>query len=950
MDPPSDGWRGLRPPETCGPNGTSGFLPRLSRSPHPYHRRRHGPDSDVELGSQSTGTEKEHYLPSPQLTPFQSGSDPEGLKSEDDGRARRKDQRYLNDSGTEADDESFGFLKGLPAPPARPRKGLRDGLDTSLDGVLSPLLTPSYLDDHARQFSPDPQQVQVRNVQLRIKSEDPEKQVSETFSRRRRAEWMRRASEIALVGTIGVIVLSEQGVWRAAGEWQRAELQSYTWIMIVLLTLYPTRLLLYTKGSATASGFGPGRRLRIPSSFDPAPFIYPATLPLLVALSIFPHYKKVLLPNIILSLSTLPTQLIPGLDLLRGYSTVHWFIASIPLIASENTSLPSKLYPPKPYLLKSPPPEGLHPETLASLYALHQAILPPLHYLTTTSLLPAELQILSIALINLLLHSSAPQAIILKALLWGGGLTVSLTCLHVLRWGLVLARVPRWRFKRTGHTTQARSAFLDILGDGLSQKARNCSLFNQDANSDGSDADEDGPPGYQYLKRADSLKIELRDSNGHVNAADEESGSRSAIEASKRFPFPPANDRRLNTRGPGRRRNTLPNFGAGGSPSFQPRANPSGRRKRSKSSNIQSYLSLTAPQATLRKWLYAAYVYIVIILTVLLGIRVYVGNNALDGHEPIGWAIGYMFGDFQYLRSWVIERNLEDWISFSSADEENYQQASALGGAEYIRLVVLGEANTRLLLSSYWLCVLAIGMATVLRLSSVVEVDTRRKVFHGMMVAMLLPATFIDPAFTALALTLVLAIFLILDLFRATQLPPLAKPLAYFLTPYVDGRDLRGPVVVSHIFLLIGCAIPLWLSLAGVDRTGKGPLKGWEVPSRDVSMVAGVVCVGMGDAAASLIGRRYGKRKWFWGGGKSLEGSMAFASAVTGGLMFARVWLRFGGWTDTLAGKGENICWSLGKAVLAACGASFTEAVLTGGNDNVIVPIVLWLLTRGLRL
>src|SRR5690606_34478248 len=127
---------------------------------------------------------------------------------------------------------------------------------------------------------------------------------------------------------------------------------------------------------------------------------------------------------------------------------------------------------------------------------------------------------------------------------------------------------------------------------------------------------------------------------------------------------------------------------------------------------------------------------------------------------------------------------------------------------------------------------------------------------------MLLPATYIDPAFAALALSIVLGVFLILDLIRASQLPPLSKPIATFLAPYVDGRDFRGPVVISHIFLLIGCAIPLWLALAALPRTGTGYSAGWELRTRDVSMVSGVICVGLGDAAASLIGRRYGHRKW----------------------------------------------------------------------------------------
>jgi len=106
--------------------------------------------------------------------------------------------------------------------------------------------------------------------------------------------------------------------------------------------------------------------------------------------------------------------------------------------------------------------------------------------------------------------------------------------------------------------------------------------------------------------------------------------------------------------------------------------------------------------------------------------------------------------------------------------------------------------------------------------------------------------------------------------------------LAYFLTPYVDGRDLN--------FLLIGCAIPLWLSLSYLLRTGSGYLSGWEVPRREVSMVSGVICVGMGDVAASLIGRRYGRHKWIWGGGKSIEGSAAFATAVGLVLILAKSW------------------------------------------------------------
>jgi dolichol kinase len=110
-------------------------------------------------------------------------------------------------------------------------------------------------------------------------------------------------------------------------------------------------------------------------------------------------------------------------------------------------------------------------------------------------------------------------------------------------------------------------------------------------------------------------------------------------------------------------------------------------------------------------------------------------------------------------------------------------------------------------------------------------------------------------------------------------------------------------------------------------------------------MVSGVICVGMGDAAASLVGRRYGRHKWLWCGGKSLEGSLAFAVAVTVGLVFSHAWLLIGGWAKAGTDSWMKVTT---KALTAAVGASLTEAVLTSCNDNVVPPVALWLLVRGL--
>ncbi|KAI8228187.1 Dolichol kinase sec59 [Colletotrichum sp. SAR 10_77] len=537
------------------------------------------------------------------------------------------------------------------------------------------------------------------------------------------------------------------------------------------------------------------------------------------------------------------------------------------------------------------------------------------------------LLLLSIALINVLLLAHSPQATILQALLWGGGVGVLIVCGPVVRWGIALARVPRLRFRRVISPSKKQS-FFGFLSEGLSMRRFKHELLGssleETASEAGDSEDEiDGPFSKPLRVRtfgvADMPSQTDRKADGLHSDNSLDSPDGSAIS----------------------RRNTFPHVLQRPRPRRSLTHTSAGRRKRTASTTVRQFFKLTEAQATMRKWTYAAYVYASIVSIILVPVREYIGRFALQGNEPVGWALGYLLGELPWFRFQVVSANLERWICLPTRLDEEEKAACHEGWVQHVRFSDFGEANTRLLMSAYWLMIVIIGLTIVIRLDPKYEVDTRRKVFHFMMVGMFLPATFVDPVYAALALILVLAIFLILDLLRASQLPPLSRPIASFLTPYVDGRDHKGPVVISHIFLLIGCAIPLWLSLATLPRSGSGYLAGWEVPTREVSMVAGVICVGLGDAAASLIGRRFGHRKWVWGGGKSLEGSVAFAVAVFLGLMAATTWLRIGGWP---VAPEQQVGWpsSVRNAGFCASMASLTEAVLTGGNDNVIVPVVLW--------
>ncbi|KAK4250693.1 hypothetical protein C7999DRAFT_28774 [Corynascus novoguineensis] len=912
----------MQPPTAPTGSGASDHdherLRTLSRSPHPYHRL----NSELFEPSNYT-TSRPNTAADLSATPLYRFP----------AFAR---ESPTSESGTEADDEHF--LKGLPAPKVRPHKGLR-GRSEQASGYSTPLLSPAMLEEEGRE------------THASSNHGGYERDGRGTAERvRRRKELTRRAVEVILLACQGVMVASNPKVQPFLSLY-RKEFLAVGGLFCGLTVAYPFRLV------AWAYRRGKPRRpvpLHIPATFDPAPLLYPPFVPVLVSLLIAENVKGAVLPNLVLGICTLPRPLVPGARDSDYYSGVHWLLACLPLTLNALT-------PTAQTALET----AVSSEILVLLYPLHQTLCLVLHQLTTTSLLVSELQLLSTALISLYLLASSPQAVILKAVLWGGGLGLAVCCGQVIQWGISMARVPKWRFRQVTPTTKHKSLHQFLWQLVPRQRARSGSTASRGSTM--SDTDRSGD---EYLDGQASPPMRKTTRADSVSDAE----LMPAVLTSWPTAHPGASELPLQQSPP--RRHTLP---ATGKQITRPKSTtPSGRRKRATSSSVRAFFSLTHAQATLRKWLYAGYVYLCILLVILVAIRLYVQSHALSGEEPIGWALGYLFGDIPQFRFQVVKANLERWIPLPPLPSTAAAQTTCCtnGWVDHVRLVTLGGPTTRLVLAAYWLLTLVTGLAVVFRLSPVCEIDTRRKVFHFMMVGMFLPMTYIDPCYVALALALMLAIFLVLDLLRASQLPPLSRPLARFLAPYVDGRDLRGPVVISHMFLLVGCAVPLWLSLAALPRSGAGgdgASAGWEVPTREVGMVSGVVCVGLGDAAASLVGRRWGHRKWLWGGGKSLEGSAAFAGAVFAGLMGAALWLRVGGWAVTpsssaaahsASGSGSGMdslmsvldltrLWpwlrvEVPKTAVCASLASMTEAVLTGGNDNVVVPVVLWVCVKSL--
>lgn len=163
-----------------------------SRSPHPYHRRG------------SSLLEQDHIFNSP-------------ANDSSDRSITKITPRSSSDSGSEADNEGAAVLKGLPAPPSRPRKGLK----VSKDGVNSPLVTPSQFEDEPRKWSLQASRKAPSTPSADIDAET--QRIREKYTRRKRAEIIRRVSETALLLVVGLTVCSDANVRRDLRNWRQGQ-------------------------------------------------------------------------------------------------------------------------------------------------------------------------------------------------------------------------------------------------------------------------------------------------------------------------------------------------------------------------------------------------------------------------------------------------------------------------------------------------------------------------------------------------------------------------------------------------------------------------------------------------------------------------------------------------------------------------------------------------------
>ncbi|KAL0270688.1 UNVERIFIED_CONTAM: hypothetical protein PYX00_008010 [Menopon gallinae] len=190
-----------------------------------------------------------------------------------------------------------------------------------------------------------------------------------------------------------------------------------------------------------------------------------------------------------------------------------------------------------------------------------------------------------------------------------------------------------------------------------------------------------------------------------------------------------------------------------------------------------------------------------------------------------------------------------------------------------------------------------------------------RKYFHVLAGIVFVVGVIFDSTLIYFASGCVFALFILLEVLRVMKIPPLYEFLQNSYKLYADEKD-SGIVALTPIYLLVGYSLPIWIH----------PLKSYS-SEYYLQLLSGVLCIGVGDTCASVVGKAFGKHCWK-GTKKTVEGTIA---SVFGQIIFV---LALASLCDVSYSSTE-----CSKILLAVIIPSLVEA-LTDQIDNIVLPLI----------
>ncbi|XP_059486401.1 dolichol kinase [Neocloeon triangulifer] len=228
----------------------------------------------------------------------------------------------------------------------------------------------------------------------------------------------------------------------------------------------------------------------------------------------------------------------------------------------------------------------------------------------------------------------------------------------------------------------------------------------------------------------------------------------------------------------------------------------------------------------------------------------------------------------------------------------------------------------RVYLLLYWVmcCFFAITSVRVQVQNKQHASSAVRKIFHVLILAVYLPGLAWECTLLYLSSGIALAFLVLVEMIRLLKLGALSDYLQEGFIVFADEKD-SGGISLTPIYLLIGCSLPLWIH----------PTRCALRAAVTLPVLSGLVSVGCGDTAASVIGSLFGKNKWP-GSPKSIEGSVACVVAQIA-LVFL---LSFSGMFQ--------LTWLLTLRIIFASVVITIVEAKTDQVDNVALPLLMYIL------
>ncbi|XP_032663928.1 dolichol kinase [Odontomachus brunneus] len=219
----------------------------------------------------------------------------------------------------------------------------------------------------------------------------------------------------------------------------------------------------------------------------------------------------------------------------------------------------------------------------------------------------------------------------------------------------------------------------------------------------------------------------------------------------------------------------------------------------------------------------------------------------------------------------------------------------------------------RVALVIYWaICVVLSIFIIICQISSKSQATTStRKNFHILAVFVYIPGMIYDTPMLYLASGVIFALCVALEVIRFLKVPPLGKVLQEGFVVFVDEKDFL--LSLTPLYLICGLSFPLWMPTSNLTL---------------LALLSGVLTIGIGDSAASLIGSKWGSHKWV-DTNKTIEGTVA--------CVFSQVCVIF---ALTCCGFMDSY-WLLLRSVLTAVVIALIEA-RTDQVDNLALPLLMY--------